>query len=240
MTHLDTQPAEYNYSTFNEGAGVLLTQGDDHRIYTMNSNQKSKESRLNSHNFVLNTGSSSTKKPRQKSSTKISSSKSRQKANPLALSNVLNHNFTNSNFNSNQQNELFKPMQISSHIKQSAKLRTKPTAQMSKPSADNSLIPSLEIEINNVVGKLQAKQSEASRTQAHPITSLTNPQLQSKQKSYATPSQLTQQQQYTRNQKSLINTEATTDNQISQHSSILQQNKQIQNQLTRVSKKVKP
>ena len=38
MTQLDTQPGEYNYSTFNEGgAGILLTQGDD-RIYTMNSN----------------------------------------------------------------------------------------------------------------------------------------------------------------------------------------------------------
>ena len=140
MTHLETQPAEYNYSTFNDG--VLFTQGDtqDQRIYTMNSNKKSsKENRLNANNFILNTGSSS-KKVRQKSSSKISTSKSRQKSNLVAA--IGGGHFTahangggvNSNFNSNKQHhtELFKPMQISNHIKQSAKLRTKPSSQMSK------------------------------------------------------------------------------------------------------------
>lgn len=37
--------------------------------------------------------------------------------------------------------------------------------------------PILEIEINNVISKINAKQAEASRTSAHPITSLTNPSL---------------------------------------------------------------
>ena len=125
---------------------------------------------------MLTTGTSSTKKPRQKSSSKISSSKSRQKTNPLALSNVFNHNFTNSNFNSNQQNEVFKPMQISTHIKQSAKLRTKPTPQMSKFNSSHFHSASLEIEINNMVGKLQAKHTDTFKSQAHPITQLTNAQ----------------------------------------------------------------
>eukprot|EP00347_Sterkiella_histriomuscorum_P003932 403362383 len=182
-SNLETQPAEYNYSTFNEG---LMTSADQDRVYTMNSNKKSSKNP-----FIQNTASS--QKSRQKSTSKISTSKSRQK------------------------NDLFKPMQISSHIKQNAKLRTKPQIQMSKQPISINFIPCiLELDINNVMDKINAKQLEASRASAaHPITSLTHHSL-------------------VKSKNALSSNQQTT-----QHSSIVQSHQNIQSQLAQASKKMR-